>query len=142
MLAAAVVNDGIMMKPYLVRSVVAEEGMLLYQPEPQPLSRPISSATARAMRKLMRQTVKTGTARKSFRRFLRKRKDVEVGGKTGTLTGLDPKGKTDWFVGYARLGGQKIAFASVTVNKEKWTVKSHYVARRVIESWLSAIKER
>ncbi len=138
MLAAAIVNDGVMMKPFVVARGTAPEGMLLYQSEPEAAGQPISASTARAMRQLMRQTVRTGTARKSFRRFLSKHKGLDVGGKTGTLSGTDPKGKTDWFIGYAEKNGRKIAYASVTVNKEKWTVKSHYVARRVVESWLSS----
>ncbi len=139
MLAAAVVNDGVMMKPFIVSTGMAEQGMLLYQPEPEQVGQPISASTARAMRQLMRQTVKSGTARKSFRRFLKKHRDLDVGGKTGTLTGLHPKGKTDWFIGYAEKNGKKIAYASVTVNKEKWTVKSHYVARRVVQAWLAGM---
>lgn len=138
MLAAAVVNDGVMMKPFIVKSGTAKEGMLLYQPKIEQVAQPISVSTARAMRTLMRQTVKTGTAKKSFRRFLSKHRGLDVGGKTGTLNGTDPKGKTDWFIGYAEQNGKKIAYAGVTVNKEKWTVKSHYVARKVIESWLTS----
>ena len=44
--------------------------------------------------------------------------DVEMGGKTGSLTGLNPKGKCDWFVGYARYKGQRIAVAALTVNEK------------------------
>ncbi|RTZ61155.1 MAG: hypothetical protein DSZ32_02380 [Gammaproteobacteria bacterium] len=138
MLAASIVNDGVMMKPFVITRGTAREGMLLYQSQPEQFARPISASTARAMRQLMRQTVKTGTARKSFRRFLKSHKGLDVGGKTGSLSGTDPKGKTDWFIGYAERNGKKIAYASVTVNKEKWTVKSHYVARKVVESWLSS----
>ena len=56
-----------------------------------------------------------------------------MGGKTGSLTGLTPRGKNDWFVGYAAQDERRIAFAALTVNKERWRVKSAYLARKVIE---------
>jgi len=85
----------------------------------------------------MQATVKRGSARKPFRGFFKgPRSDVEVGGKTGTLTGQNPRGRNDWFVGYAKHGDRDIAFAALCVNIEKWTVKSGRVARLVIEAWL------
>jgi beta-lactamase class D len=84
----------------------------------------------------MRETVRRGSARKGFRGFFRGEfENVEVGGKTGSLTGTSPKGRNDWFVGYASLDERKIAFASLTVNEERWTVKSAFVARKVIEAY-------
>jgi beta-lactamase class D len=65
-------------------------------------------------------------------------RELEVGGKTGSLTGLEPKGRNDWFVGYADRGDKAIAFASLTVNKERWTIKSAVVARKVIEAYFDS----
>ena len=45
-----------------------------------------------------------------------------------------PAGKYDWFVGYAMKGDKRVSFASLTINKEYWTVKAHYVARKFIET--------
>ena len=74
----------------------------------------------------MEQTVLSGTSRKTFRNLVRdkKFKEVEMGGKTGHYTGMNPKGRTDWFVGYATDQDDKIAIAAITVNIRKWTVKS------------------
>ncbi len=63
--------------------------------------------------------------------------NVEVGGKTGTLNGTDPAGTYDWFVGYAHRNDRKLAFAALCINKEKWHVKSAYVARKAIEHYFS-----
>jgi len=57
---------------------------------------------------------------------------MEIGGKTGSLTGFSPKGRHDWFVGYAKKDGHKVAYASLIINKEKWYVRSSYVARQFI----------
>lgn len=138
MMAASIVNDGEMMLPRLVQSIRAEDGRVLYRSQLVSAGHPISSSTALSMRELMQATVKRGSARKSFKNFFSKDyADVEVGGKTGSLTGLDPKGRNDWFVGYGVRGERRIAFAALCVNVEKWTVKSSYVARKAVESWFS-----
>lgn len=138
MLGAAVVNDGQMMVPYLVELVTDEWGVPLYLGGPETLGEPISADTADELRVLMAETVQRGSARKSFTKFFRGEfKDVMVGGKTGSLTGTSPAGRYDWFVGYAATAGRKIGYASLTINKEYWTVKSSYVARRFIEVALS-----
>ena len=88
------------------------------------------------MKVLMRATVRKGSARKSFKGFFRGNyKSLDVGGKTGSLTGLNPKGRTEWFVGYGDSGKEKIAVATVIVNKKKWRVKPAYLARKVIEEY-------
>lgn len=143
MLASTVVNGGQMMMPYLVELATDQWGIPLYLNQPKPLGRPVSAQTAYALRKLMRETVRRGSARKSFRKFFQGRlKQVDVGGKTGSLTGHSPAGKYDWFVGYAELGEKKIGFASLTINKEYWTVKSSYVARKFIETALAETESR
>ena len=138
MLASAVVNDGQMMLPYLVERATDVWGIPLYLNQPQSLGQPISTNTANKLRKLMRETVQRGSARKSFRKFFQGQfEQAAVGGKTGSLTGHSPEGKYDWFVGYAELGAKKVGFASLTINKEYWTVKSSYVARKFIETALA-----
>ena len=74
---------------------------------------------------------------------MRKRKfdDVEMGGKTGSLTGTNPKGKCDWFVGYARYGKHRIAVAALTVNEKKWRVKSSALASEFLAGYIRSIQE-
>lgn len=58
-----------------------------------------------------------------------------MGGKTGSLTGMSPKGKYDWFMGYASDGNHKIALCALTINEDTWRVKSSFLARTYIESY-------
>jgi len=139
MIAATIVNDGKMVKPYLVESVNNEHGILLYAAEPEKFNQVVSSRTASQMRILMRETVKSGSARKSFRKFFKgDMAQADVGGKTGTLNGFQPKGTYDWFVGYGEVNGKKIAYAAMCINVEKWYVKSSNLARMVLESYFEA----
>lgn len=133
MLASAIANDGRIAIPYTVERLTNDYGWPVYVGEPQHLAYAIEPETVEQMRVLMQETVERGSARRPFRGF--DRSDVEIGGKTGSLSGDHPKGRNEWFVGYARKGNDRIAFASLTVSKEKWRVKPAYVARKFIEKY-------
>lgn len=135
MIAAAIANDGQMMEPYFLNAAYLKSGKTLYRSEPQVLSKVISPETAHELRQLMRETVTHGTSRKSFRGFFKGPfRELDVGGKTGSLTDQNLNGKVDWFVGFAQSHGRKVSISVLTVNKKFWTVKSSYLARRVIET--------
>jgi len=134
-MAATVANGGRVVTPYMVDTISNDVGEVLYRAKPS-VDGPqvISSESAQKLRTLMRETVRIGSARGSFKDTKRYKvyRDMEIGGKTGSLTGLSPRGRHDWFVGYAEKNGRKIAYASLIVNKEKWYVRSAYVARQFI----------
>lgn len=126
MIASTILNEGKMMVPYIVDSLTNDNGEQLYKAQALERGQVIRPESAEKVREMMEQTVLSGTSRKSFRRIVRDKKfrEVEMGGKTGHFTGMNPKGRTDWFVGYASDGEDKIAIAAITVNIQKWTVKS------------------
>ncbi len=137
-ISATIANGGMAMTPQVINTITSASGTLLYAAEPREIQQVISAKTARELRKMMQETIRRGTARRTFRRFRRKTpKNLEVGGKTGSLMGFDPKGSTDWFTGYGILGQDRIAVAAVTVNKEKWTVKSSYLVRQLLQAHFS-----
>jgi len=87
LLASAVANNGVMMKPWLVKKISLEDGEILYQNRPAQMTRSISKNTASELKILMKDTVVHGTCRKIFRSLRRKKafKNVELGAKTGTI---------------------------------------------------------
>lgn len=133
MIAASVAENGMMRVPYIVERVRDSNGQVLFQSEPVTAAVTMTHAGAQRLKELMEATVTSGTGRKSFRSLVRDRKfeELEMGGKTGSLHGDNPKGKVDWFVGYAIGEKSRLAVAAITVNKEKWTVKSTYLAQSV-----------
>ncbi len=136
LMAAAIVNEGVMMEPYLVQSVSTAEGESLYVAEPEVARTSVDMKTASELKELMRETISQGTSRKSFRKFFRGEYTLlDVGGKTGSLTGDQPKGKYDWFVGFAEGGTHRIAIAALTIHGKLWKVKSSLLARKAIESY-------
>ncbi len=126
MIASTILNEGKMMIPYIVDSLENENGEQIYKAQALERGQIIRPESAEKVRQMMEQTVLSGTSRKTFRKIIRDKKfrEVEMGGKTGHFSGLNPKGRTDWFVGYASDGEDKIAIAAITVNIRKWTVKS------------------
>jgi beta-lactamase class D len=89
---------------------------------------------------MLRETVQAGSARSSFAGFFHgAMAQVEVGGKTGSLSGLDPQGRYDWFVGYATAGPKKLAYAALCINRDFWYVKSAFIARKAIEHYFGTV---
>lgn len=140
-IASAVVNGGNVVIPYLVDELTDENGETVYKGETLDRGQIMTSATADSMRELMEETVLSGTSRKSFRNLVRSKKfkEVQMGGKTGHLTGDNPKGRVDWFVGYAFDEDNSIAIAALTVNEKYWTVKSAYVAQMMFKKFFDPV---
>lgn len=129
MIAGAIINDGKIVAPYLIEEI-SQDKEIIYKGEGYDIGQAITKESAAKVREMMEQTVLKGTSRKTFRKITtdKKFRDVEMGGKTGHFSGLNPKGTNDWFVGYASDGETKVAIAAITVNVQKWTVKSGALA--------------
>ncbi|MBI3090828.1 MAG: penicillin-binding protein [Candidatus Tectomicrobia bacterium] len=135
LLAATIGNDGIMMAPYIVSSIHDANDTLLYRARPDAVGHPISGVTSGDIREMMFESVLDGTLRAAFSRNGKPLLPVQVGGKTGTLRGNDPRGKYSWFVGLAPLRKPKIAIAAMVVDPLSWRVKAHQVGREVVEAF-------
>ena len=142
LLGSTVANDGVMMRPWTIKRVVRENGEVLYQAEPAKLTAAVDSKTAEDLRAMMRQTVASGTCRRSFYR-LRKNKafsNVELGAKTGTIN--DPTGqfKCDWLVAYAIPGGEGggICVAVMGIHGEKLGIRAGELGRIIINHYFSS----
>ena len=143
MIAASIANEGVMMEPYIVKSISTLTGEKVYSAHPKMANITMEPATASVMRTLMKETILRGTSRASFRGFFQKDLSfLDVGGKTGSLSGREPPGRYDWFIGYADSGVRRIAVASLAIHEKQWRVKSSYLARRAIEIYFKPEIER
>ncbi len=134
LISAALVNEGALMVPNLVETLVDPEGKVIYRARPSAFQQAIAPATAHMLASMMEATITSGTGRKAFRGH---RKDevlsrLRLGGKTGTINN-DPR--YDWYVGFARdkQGSEQLA-VSVVVAHEK------YIGQRAAEYAKLAIK--
>jgi len=85
MAMAALANDGVLMRPYVVSRVQSPEGRLLHETRPQAVRRVVSPETAAKLRLMLRAVVAeggTGTQAEA--------EGYPAAGKTGTAQKLDP----------------------------------------------------
>lgn len=141
LIASLIPNGGVIFEPHVIEAAF-ENQKPVYSPTMRILSSPVTQETIYELKKLMRETVTHGTSRNSFRDLLRNPffKEMDIGGKTGSLSGNNPKGKYDWFIGYAEYKGKVIAFSCLTINENYWKVKASYLARKLIEKYFEEEK--
>lgn len=146
LIASIVANEGILKKPYVVEEIKdLKTERKVWEPE-YILSRAVSKDTVEELQGMMRLTVTNGTARGAFRPYrVRKISNIEVGGKTGSITGGIPYGKRDWFISYAKPKEDEtnkgISVCVMIVNVKKWYVKSTYLAKNIIQYYYNNLTE-
>ena len=74
----AIVNDGVLLRPYIVESAIDSEGELVYHSEKMEVGRVMSPKNSQWLRKVLRQVVTSGTGKPADSKLVR------VAGKTGT----------------------------------------------------------
>lgn len=136
LIAACIANRGTMMRPYLAAEIWDLNGERLYQAKPEVLGQPISAKTAMDLSRMMLRTVEDGTASSIFHRYAKTLTSrMSVCGKTGSLSGDNPPGKYDWFIGFAPGEDPKIAFAAMMVNHDRARIKGAFVAQEVLKTF-------
>ena len=127
-LAASLAN-GELVSPQWVERVMDAQGRELPIPASQ-ARRVMSPELARRLREMLTETTRSGTARRAFRgrggRPLLG--EIRVAGKTGSLSGRDPDGRYEWFIGVAPADDPRIAVAAVLVNGKLWWRSASQVA--------------
>jgi penicillin-binding protein A len=110
MVAAAIANNGTLMKPYEVDKLVAPNLSTIAQTSPSEMSKPLTPENAQKLQDMMETVVKEGTGTEA------QIPGVTVGGKTGTAQhGVNNDQKPyAWFVSYAMTDqGSPVAVAVV-----------------------------
>lgn len=143
LIASVVANAGVLRPPVLISSLESlTEKKTLYPPIKKD-ELVLTPQTAEDLRTLFMATITRGTARSSFRRSQYLLSKLEIGGKTGSLTGGEPYGKRDWFVSYAKSiqdqNDKGISICVMIVNRKKWYIKSPLLAKNIMEFYYSNI---
>jgi len=133
MVAAAIANGGVVMRPHVVDRIVAPDGAIVQRTKPDELGRAVKPETAQAVAAMMREAVEGGTGTAA------RLSGFVVGGKTGTaetgIAGLN----TTWFISYAGKERPQVAIA-VVVEQQNSTggETAAPVARSVLQALLGA----
>jgi peptidoglycan glycosyltransferase len=105
MVAGAIGNAGVVMKPFLVDHVVSPTGRIVVTTRPQELGRAIAAGTASAVTQGMVAAVQGGTSTAA------QISGVEVAGKTGTAESGVAHVNTTAFIAFAPVGRPRVAIA-------------------------------
>lgn len=137
MIMSAIASSGEMPRPILIESVADARGGILYEAEPSKWRDTVSPETAETLLRMMIKTIEEGTSRRAFGSpastpLLR---DMEIAGKTGSLSGWNPRMRFEWFAGAAPVRDARIAVAALVVNGDRWRIKGSYVGREAFSSY-------
>ena len=131
MVAAAVANDGTLMRPYLVDQVRAPDLSVLDETDPEVFSEPVSGDVANQLTEMMLSVVDNGSGRAA------QIPGVQVAGKTGTAQVREDVPDHNWFIGFAPADDPKIAVAVFVANGGGTGGDvSAPIARQVLQAYL------
>lgn len=111
MIAAAVANNGVLMKPYVVDKLQAPDLTTADQTQPKVFANPISQSVAGDLQQMMISVVQNGTGKKA------QIPGFQVGGKTGTAQNAADDGDHGWYMGFVMKDGKPIMAVAVFLEK-------------------------
>jgi len=136
LIVATIANRGEMMRPYLIDCIKNLSGERIYEGRQEKVGQPISAKTAQDLTRMMLRTVEDGTASKIFHRYGKDLlKKMTISGKTGSLSGDNPPGHYDWFVGFAPADQPQIAFAAMTIHHDRGRIRGAFVAQEALKTF-------
>jgi peptidoglycan glycosyltransferase len=107
MVAAGIGNQGVVMKPYLVDSVIGSDLSVIESADPQELSQAVTPEVAAQLTRMMEAVVEGGTGTRA------QIPGVDVAGKTGTAQHGEGRKAHAWFISFAPANDPKIAVAVI-----------------------------
>ena len=129
---AAIANNGTLFKPRVVKSIMAKDGRIIKNIEPEVLSKNfVQSESLAIVRKAMHETVVSGSAR-SLANL-----PGGAGGKTGTAQTGVGNNTHAWFTVFAPYENPKIALAVLVENGGEGSSMAVPIAREVLEWYMA-----
>ncbi|KAJ53203.1 cell division protein FtsI/penicillin-binding protein 2 [Clostridium tetanomorphum] len=131
--AGTIANDGVMMKPYIVKEVLTSKREVIKTIKPESLNTVTSKENAKIVKDFMRGVVSDGTGRGAAL------EGIEVCGKTGTAdykeegSGASPH---SWFIGFAPYNDPQIALAVIVEGGGQGGIAAASIASGVFKAAL------
>jgi peptidoglycan glycosyltransferase len=133
MLAAGIANNGVVMEPQVIDSILSPKGSIVVRPKPEELGRAVKQQTAATLASMMREAVERGTGTAA------RIPGLVVGGKTGTAeTGVAGTNNA-WFICFAGRGaGRPQVAVAVVLEQQNGTggQLAAPIANRVLQALL------
>lgn len=131
----SVLTDGRLRESWWIDRVVDPKARVVRLPERRAERVVLSPERAAELREMLVATTTRGTAKGAFR-DRRGRKllgPIRVAGKTGNLTGQDPFGRYEWFVGVAPAEDPVIGVVVLQLQSNLWWKKSSELAASILQ---------
>ncbi len=115
----AIVNDGVLVKPSIVKSILSSDGKVIYNSLPDEGKRVISERVARQVKRMLKKAVEYGTGRSAYI------PGYGSAGKTGTSQKIDPltgsysyEKFTSYFIGYTPIKSPRLSILIIVDEPE------------------------
>ncbi len=145
LIVGSICNRGVMMAPSFIDTIRTADGNTVYQSRIYPLTRPVNPKTADLLLEMMQATVRKGTARRAFSGFSRDRilKNLEIGGKTGTIDNESHELRFDWFCGFAKEKAteRSMAVAVVVAHRDVLGTRAARYARLAMRKYFQSLRK-
>lgn len=137
MIMSALASGGSMPRPMLVDRIEDKGGEAVFEVAPSKWRDTVLPETANAVLQMMIKTVEIGTSRRAFGTPEKTPllQDMDVAGKTGSLSGWTPPVHFEWFAGVAPVSGPRLALAALVVNDGRWKIKGSYVGKEAFNAY-------
>ncbi len=133
LIASAIANDGVMMKPYLISQVMTDDGDVVQDASQSEAKTLMTKKEAKQLSKYMGAVCEYGTAK------IFANSEYKAYGKTGTadLSSSGDGKVNSWFVGFAKKGGKKLAIAVVLENINDSEGSAKECAKKVFDRYFN-----
>ncbi len=137
LICAGIANEGVIMKPYLVKSISDKNDTILTTTLSKKMDTLTDRKTAELVKEMMIEVVKNGTGKNAAI------SGVDVAGKTGTAQNeRSSQGDHAWFIGFAPASDPEIAIAVIIENQEKNGGQlAAPIARKIMSDWINKNKQ-
>ncbi|GAU79661.1 penicillin-binding protein 2 [Fusibacter sp. 3D3] len=135
LISSGIANNGVIMKPYLVKSISDKNNFILSNTFSRKLYKFTDSNTAELIKEMMIEVVKNGTGKEAAI------SKIVVAGKTGTAQNeklIEGNGNDHaWFIGFAPADDPEIAIAVIIENQEQGGGQiAAPIARKLMSEWI------
>lgn len=131
MIASAIQNNGILMKPYVITEIQSSEGKKLEEYKPEEYKRLLSAEDSALLKDFMREVVTNGTGSKL------NTDDYNAYGKTGTAQINDGSQTNSLFMGFAEKDGKAVAICVVMEDMPEGSTFAVPAAKKVLDVYFN-----
>ncbi len=135
LIAGVAINGGRLIEPYIIKKIIGPNGKTVYVHKGiKVLDNPVTVKTASILKQMMIKTITGGIGHPDFYNIYSQYMlpGVITGGKTGSISGNNPRGLYQWFAGFGENRDKKIAVSALVIENPVWRITGGGVAEKAL----------